>query len=432
VAVVPPLARARRKAYARLIPLLFVCYVVNYIDRSNIAIAKLFMERELGFDNAVFGTAAGMFFIGYFLLEVPGALLVETWSARRWIARIMVSWGIIAALQAAVRTPAQFHLARFSLGLAEAGFFPGVVVYLTHWFPARDRARAVALFMTGTPVAQMLSPKLSGFLLHFGTPGHPAPLGLAGWQWVYIAWGVPAVILGVVVALRLPDRPRHARWLSAEEREALEAELASEGTASPVGVLRALRHPRVLLICVAYIFAVTAFYGVDFFLPTILTRWYGLDIDRVTWLLLIPAVASFAGLILAAWSSDRTGERRLHTVVPLALAAVALVLTPLSRGSLPATVALFTLATVGIKAYLPGFWCLPGLFLSGAAAAGSTGFINSVGNLGGFLGPKVIGELETRSGSFGGGLYFISAAAAVAATGIFLVGVGRERAARAR
>jgi ACS family tartrate transporter-like MFS transporter len=429
--VVPatPLDRARRKAYLRLIPLLFACYVVAYIDRSNIAIAKLSMAPALGFDEAVFGTAAGIFFLGYFLLEVPGALLVERWSARRWIARIMISWGVVAALQATVRTPGQFYLARFCLGLAEAGFFPGVVVYFTHWFPARDRARAVALFMIGTPVAQMVSPKLCDLLLKLGSGDHPGPLGLVGWQWVYIAWAVPALVLGVVVALRLPDRPRHATWLTDEEREALEEALARDraAVASHAGVLRALRHPKVALICAAYICAVAAFYGVEFFTPTILTRWYQLDRGRLTWLLLVPAAGSLGGMLLAAWSSDRLQERRLHTVVPLALAALALAFIPLSRGSLPLTLGLFTLATIGIKAYLPGFWCLPTLFLSGAAAAGSTGFINSVGNLGGFVGPKVIGEVQTATGSFVGGLYFIAVCAALAATGIYLLGLGKRR-----
>jgi ACS family tartrate transporter-like MFS transporter len=219
------LDRARRKAYWRLMPLLFVCYVIAYVDRTNVSIAALTMTKELpGFDNAVFGFASGIFFLGYFLLEIPGSLLVEKWSARKWICRIMVTWGIVAALTAFVRTPMQFHVARFALGLAEAGFFPGVIVYLTHWFPARDRSRALAYFFIATPVAQIVSPKISNQLLKIGTDEivngaavhHPELFGLEGWQCLYIFWGIPAVVLGFVVLMLLKDRPRDAAWLSPE------------------------------------------------------------------------------------------------------------------------------------------------------------------------------------------------------------------------
>src|SRR6476619_3381820 len=253
------LDRARGKAYWRLIPLCFISYVIAYVDRSNVAIAKLTMTAALpGFDNAVIGFGAGVFFIGYFLLEIPGTLLVEQWSARKWISRIMISWGIVAALTAAVRTPMQFYVVRFLLGLAEAGFFPGVIVYLTHWFPSRDRARALSYFFVATPIAQVVSPKISNALLRIGTDEvingvpvhHPEVLGLEGWQWVYIFWGIPAVVLGVIVFFMLKDRPRDAHWLSVEEREALEQELAREKALRRPGhrmtVLEALRHPKVL------------------------------------------------------------------------------------------------------------------------------------------------------------------------------------------
>ncbi len=221
---VSPLDRARRKAYLRLLPICFISYVIAYVDRSNVSIAKLTMTRELpGFDNAVIGFGAGIFFLGYFLLEIPGTLLVEKWSARIWIGRIMITWGVMAALTATVRTPFEFYLVRFLLGLAEAGFFPGVIVYLTHWFPSRDRARALAFFFVATPVAQIVSPKISNLLLRIGTDEvvggalvhHPKVLGLSGWQWVYIGWGIPAVVMGVVVLFFLTDRPSQARWLVA-------------------------------------------------------------------------------------------------------------------------------------------------------------------------------------------------------------------------
>ncbi len=318
-----PLDRARRKAYRRLLPLCFICYVIAYVDRANVAIAKLTMTRDLpGFDNAVIGFGAGIFFLGYFLLEIPGTLIVEAWSARKWISRIMITWGITAALTAAVTTPFQFYLVRFLLGLAEAGFFPGVIVYLTHWFPSRDRARALAYFFVATPLAQVVSPKISNALLRIGTDEmvggvlihHPEVLGLEGWQWVYIAWGLPAVVMGVVVLFALTDRPHQARWLTPEEREA-----------------------------------------VEFFLPSILERWYALKFDTITWLVILPPLLALAGQLFVGWSSDRTKERRLHTAVPMACAALGLLLATQTRGHLPLTVACFMVGFAGFKAYLPAF-----------------------------------------------------------------------------
>src|SRR5262249_11441775 len=226
---------------------------------------------------AVIGFGAGVFFLGYFLLEIPGTLLVERWSARKWISRIMVSWGIMAGLTAAVKTPAQFYFVRFMLGLAEAGFYPGIIVYLSHWFASRDRARALAAFFVAAPVAQIVSPKISNLLLKIGTDEtangvvvhHPALLGLVGWQWVYVGWGIPAVVLGVLVFFFLTDRPQQARWLSPEEREALVARLAEEGAARSrhrMKLTEALRHPKVLLLCTIYFLVVTGNYGVEFFL----------------------------------------------------------------------------------------------------------------------------------------------------------------------
>jgi len=432
------LDRARRKAYWRLLPLLFTCYVIAYVDRANVAIAKLTMTRDLpGFDNAVIGHGAGMFFIGYFLLEIPGTLLVEKWSARRWISRIMLTWGLMAALTATVKTPFQFYLVRFLLGLAEAGFFPGVIVYLTHWFPGRDRTRALACFFVATPVAQIVSPKISNALLKFGTDEtinganvhHPELLGLEGWQWVYIAWAIPAVVLGIIVLCVLTDRPRQARWLSSEEREALEQELEREKElrrGARMTVLEALRHPKVILLATAYFCIVTASYGVEFFLPSILQQWYSLKFDALTWLVILPPLLALAGQLFVGWNSDRTKERRFHAIAPIALGAVALALAPLTRGNLFLTVVCFMVAFAGFKSYLPAFWSLPSLFLTEAAAAGSIGLINSIGNLGGFLGPHVLGKVETLTGSFVGGIYYLCASMTVSALLLFLLGLGRK------
>ncbi len=436
------LDRARRKAYWRLLPLLFVCYVIAFVDRANVSIAKLTMTKDLpGFDNAVIGLGAGMFFLGYFLLEIPGSLIVERWSARKWICRIMVTWGFMAALTALVKTPEQFYGVRFLLGLAEAGFFPGVVVYLTHWFPGRDRAKALACFFVATPVAQIITPNLSFALLKIGTDEvvngvavhHPEVWGLEGWQWIYILWGLPAVLLGVAVFFLMPDHPRHAKWLTPEEREALENELAAEKAKGAAGghmtVLQALRHPKVLLLALAYFCTVTGSYGVVFFLPSILKDWYDLKYDALTWLVILPPLFALVAQVGVGWNSDRTKERRLHAVLPIVIGALALAALPSTRGTLPLTVACFIVAFIGFKAYQPAFWTMPNLFLASSAAAGSIGLINSVGNLGGFLGPYLLGKVETVTGSYVGGIYYLCGSMLVSATILFFLGLGhREKA----
>jgi MFS transporter, ACS family, tartrate transporter len=442
--VVPPgdagaLDRARTKAYRRLLPLLFLCYVIAYVDRANVSVAKLTMTKDLkGFDNAVFGFGAGVFFIGYILLEVPGSILVERWSARKWISRIMISWGLVAAATAFVRTPAHFYRVRFLLGLAEAGFFPGVIIYLTHWFSRRDRTRALSYFIVATPFAQIISPKISNAILKIGTDEvingvsihHPEVLGLEGWQWVYIAWGLPAVILGVMVLFYLPDRPRQARWLAPEERDALEREIDEDRARSAgvrrMGLLEALSHPKVLLLALAYFCTVTGNYGIEFFLPTILEQWYKLKLDAITWLVILPPALALCGQLFVGWNSDRTGDRRWHAVIPIILAVVILAITPFTRGHLGLTIACFMLVFTGIKSYQPAFWSLPSLFLTSTAAAGSVGLINSVGNLGGFVGPYFLGFVQKKTGSFVGGLYFLCCSMAVSVTILLLLGLGRR------
>lgn len=437
----PALDSARKKAFWRLLPLLFTCYVIAFVDRTNVAIAKLTMSKDLpAFTDAVIGTGAGMFFLGYFLLEIPGSLIVERWSARKWICRIMVTWGFMAALTAAVKTPGAFYLVRFLLGLAEAGFFPGVIVFLSHWFTSRDRARALAAFVVATPVAQVISPKLSYFLLKIGatetingvTVEHPELWGLDGWQWIYILWGVPAVLLGLVILFWLPDRPHQAKWLSTEEADALERDLSEErariGAAGPkVGVLQALRHPKVLLLALAYFLTVTGSYGVQFFMPSIFEQWYNLNFNSITWLVILPPLLATVGSMLAGWSSDHFRERRLHVVLPIALGASALALMPSTQGNLVLTLVCFMFAYFGFKAYIPVFWTLPNLLLTQAAAAGSIGLINSIGNLGGFLGPHLLGRVKEATGSFVGGLYCLSVSMFLSATLIFFLGLGKRR-----
>jgi ACS family tartrate transporter-like MFS transporter len=464
-----PLDSARRKAFRRLLPVLFLAYFIAYVDRNNVAIAALTMPNDLPWLNKdVLGTAMGMFFIGYVLLEIPGTLIVERWSARKWISRIMVSWGLMAALTAAVATPSQFYWVRFLLGLAEAGFFPGVIVYLTHWFPVRDRAKALSYFLVATPVAQMVNPKISGYLLMIGSheidgkivmPAagatdaagtvtqwvklgtqqvvegtatyHPEILGLAGWQWVYILWAIPAVILGVAILWLLTDRPGQAKWLTGEEREALEGELAREKAAHSHGkkmtVMEALRHPKVLLLTVAYFCTVTASYGIEYFMPSIMNDWYSLSMNDLTWLIILPPTVALLAQLGAGWSSDHFKERRYHAVVPLLIGSAALGMLPFSNGNLGFTVICFMIAFGGFKGYMPAFWSLPNVFLVEAAAAGSIGLINSFGNLGGYLGPKVMGWVYNKTGSYDGSLWFLCCSMMVTAAIIFMLGLGKKQ-----
>ncbi len=435
-----PLDRARTKAYWRLLPLLFLGYLIAYVDRANVSILKLKMIGDLpDFNNDIFGFGMGVFFAGYCLLEIPGTLIVERWSARKWICRIMVTWGIFAAMTALVTKPWHFYSIRFLLGLAEAGFYPGVIVYLTHWFPKRDRSRALAYFFMAGPLAQLISPKLTNLMLRIGTDEtingvlvhHPRVWGLVGWQWVYIAWGIPAVILGVIVVFLLTDRPGQARWLEDDEREALETELAREKAEHPASqhmtVWQALSNPKVLTLTAAYFFVVTGNYGVEFFMPSILERLVSPE-DGQPDLAGDPAADRVAG---------RPALRRLE-LRPDRRASAPRGLADLhgrggpggdgrcSRPPLWLTVALFTVAMAGLKAYLPAFWSLPTLFLSQSAAAGSIGLINSVGNLGGWIGPWMMGKIETLTGSFRGGLTYLAVSMTVSATIILMLGLGKR------
>jgi ACS family tartrate transporter-like MFS transporter len=425
------LASAKRKAFMRLLPLCFICYVVAYVDRTNVSLAKLEMAKSLPWLNdAVFGVASGVFFWGYFLLEIPGSILVERWSARKWISRIMITWGLIAAGTALVKTPMQFYMVRFLLGLGEAGFFPGVIIYLTHWFPSRDRARALSVFLVATPVAQMAGPKITGALATSGTT-NLFGFDLQGWQLVFIGWGLPATFLGIAVLLFLTDRPRQAKWLTPEEREALESVLEAERAATAakhrMTLAEAFKNPKVLLLVLAYFFVVAGNYGLEFFLPSILKSWYGLKMSDITTYMLFPPLVAIAGQLFVGWSSDRTRERRIHAVVPIVVGAAALVGLAASQGSLALTMTCVALIAGGTKAYQPAFWSLPSMFLTSTAAAGSIGFINSFGNLGGGgIGTPLMGYLKEHTGSYVTGLIVLAACMFAAATIIFFLGLGRK------
>ena len=405
--------RARRRIMRRLMPYLFTLFVIAYLDRVNVGYAALQMKVELSFTDATLGFGAGICFWGYFLLEIPGTILVERWSARRWIARIMISWGIIAMLMGFVQTKNQFYVLRFLLGLAEAGFFPGVIVYLSHWFRTEDRAKTIGMFLAALPVSNIIGSPMSGLLMNV------AWLGLSGWRWLFIVEGIPAIIFGVITIFYLTDRPLQAAWLPDDEREWLRRVLAQEHQAkrasSPLRILQAFRRREVILLAVAYFFIVSTHYGFTFWLPSIIKQQSGSSNLRVTLISAIPYCVGLVAILLVGWSSDRTQERRWHTALPILAASVGLLLAVMLRDRFALSVAMFCIAAAGIYAYLPGFWSLPTSFLGGTAAAASIGLINSVGNLGGYAGPYVVGYLSTLTGSFLGGVIYLSLSALVAA-----------------
>lgn len=396
---------ARRRIARRLLPFLFLLYLIAYLDRVNVGYAALEMSHDLHFSDAVTGLGGGIFFIGYVLLEIPGAIIVERWSARRWIARIMVSWGIATVVVGLVHTPFQFYSARFLLGAAEAGFFPGIVVYLTHWFVQEDRAKAIATFMTATAVANVIGGPLAGQIL----PQHWH--SLPGWRWLFILEGVPALIFGVVTLFYLTDWPNQARWLPKEENEWINSELAREkqrkAKLQSLTIWQALGHGKVLLLALIYFMGSTGIYGFVFWFPTILKRASGLTTGSVALLAALPYVAALLSMMFNGWRSDRTGERRLHTAVPLLVGAISMVLALVFSSHTWIQFSFFTLYAAAVYGYQPIFWTLPTAFLSESAAAASIGLINSVGGLGGFVGPYIIGFLSNKTGSFVPGLCWL-------------------------
>ena len=397
--------RAKHRIARRLLPFLFVLYVIAFLDRMNVGAAALQMPGDLGFSDRVVGLGAGVFFLGYFLLEIPGALIAERWSARRWIARIMISWGIITVLMAFIHTSRQFYVVRFLVGAAEAGFFPAVIVYLTHWFRYQDRAKAIAVFYAASPLSYVIGSPLTAWLLGISS------LGLRGWRWLFIVEGALAVVFGIVTIYYLTDWPRQAGWLGEDERnwiiDALREETDAKRRAHSYRVWEALRDRKVVLLALSYFCAVTGGYGIAFWLPTILKRLSGQSDVKITLLAALPYLAGFLTQQLNGWHSDRTCERRWHCVVPILFSAMALLSAVAFASSLTLAVLLFSLAGAGYYAYHPCFWAVPTLFLSESAAAASIGLINSVGNLGGFFGPMVMGYLVSRTHSFTAGLSYL-------------------------
>jgi MFS transporter, ACS family, tartrate transporter len=416
--------RTSRRIARRLLPFLFVLYVIAFLDRMNVGAAALQMPRDLGLSDRAIGIGAGIFFFGYFLLEIPGALIAERWSARRWIARIMISWGILTVLLAFIHSARQFYVVRFLVGAAEAGFFPAVIVYLTHWFRAIDRAKAVAAFYAAMPLAYVIGSPLAGLLLGLSW------LGLRGWRWLFIIEGIPAILLGIVALLYLTDWPRQAHWLNTDERNwitsALSEEKESKQKVQSYTIWQALRQRDVILLTMCYFFAATGNYGIGFWLPSFLKRLSGESDARVTLLAALPYIAGFLVQQFNGWHSDRTRERRWHAAIPLLLSGMFLFVA-IHMGS---SVLLSMLFFVGVGgAYFgfhPAFWPIPTEFLSESAAAASIGLINSVGNLGGFVGPFIVGYLLSRTHSFSAGLSFLVGSFLISAILMLLVRVRKR------
>ncbi|MBR0825560.1 MFS transporter [Bradyrhizobium manausense] len=396
-----------RKVFWRIVPYCFVLYVISYLDRANIGYAALQMNKELALTSEAFGFAAGIFFIGYFLFEVPSNVALNKYGARIWISRILISWGIVATASAFVQSAMQLYMLRFLLGVAEAGFFPGIIIYLTYWFRAKEQATTVALFTAAIPVSYLIGAPLSTWIMD-----HVSGFGLSGWRWMLLLEGGPAVIAGILNYFIMTDRPEQAKWLAPEERDWLTEELRKDHTARSnvehLGIVAAITNPKVLFLSVIYFIYQVGNLGIGLWMPQIIK---GLSASLTNFEVGLVAMLpyAFATVVMVLWSrnSDRTGERQKHSAIPLLWGAAALALTGLVAQPAVA-MTLISLSLAGIYAFKSPFWSLPGLFLSRSTAAVSIAAINSIGNLGGFAGPYAIGAIKDATGSTYGGLLFLS------------------------
>jgi ACS family tartrate transporter-like MFS transporter len=398
--------RARRRIAYRLLPYVFLLYVVNYIDRVNVSFANLRMSTDLGFSDRAYGLGVGVFYITYVLFEIPGAIIVERWSARKWIARIMVSWGIVTIMTGFVQTAGQFYAARFFLGAAESSFFPGMVVYLTHWFRGHERSRAIACLYAAVPAGSLIGSPVAGWLLgvHWRL--------LAGWRWLFILEGIPAIVIGIVTFFYLTDWPTQAGWLPRAERDwlvnELQAELEAKKRIRNYTIMEAFCDLRILRLTLAYFLALTGALGTIYWIPTFLKRLSGFSNRSVTSLLLIPALIGIAGMLINGWHSDREAERHWHSTIPLVAAGLMFGLLTAFRHEVPLAIACLLLGSGFFYAFYPVFWAIPTAMLSESAAAATFGLINSIGQLGGLAGPYLIGFLNDRTHSLATSFAFIA------------------------
>lgn len=406
----------------RMVPLLFISYVTSYLDRVNVGFAKLEMVADLRFSDTVYGLGAGVFFLGYFVFEVPSNMILHRVGARNWIARIMITWGVISAATMAVKTPGFFYLSRFALGVGEAGFFPGILYYLTHWFPSNLRARMVAAFLTAIPLSGAIGGPLSGWIMH----QFAGRLHLAGWQWLFLLEGIPSVVLGFAVLAWLPDSIRGAKWLDDGEKRRLESAIAEENRAKiDVSIGKVFFHRSIVMLSVAYFIMLPGLYGLAFWMPQIIRNSGVEDVFRVGLLVTIPYCAASAAMVLVGRSSDRMRERRWHLVMCLLACAAGFVLIGLAGTNTWAVMTGLVMATCGTMSTLPVFWTLPTRFLGGTAAAAGIALINSIGNLAGLAVNAAMGALNDVTHSQSAGLYLV-AGTQLAAVGIIVTLLRRE------
>jgi MFS transporter, ACS family, tartrate transporter len=409
-------ARTRHRIAVRLLPFLFVLYIANYIDRTSVAYAALGMTGDLGFSDRVFGLGAGIFFLGYVALQIPGAMLVEHWSARRLISAVMIAWGSLTVLTGLIHTANQLYIARLLLGAAEASFFPGVIVYLSHWFGTEDRGKATGYFMAAIPLSQALASPIAGWIVAHSFRG------FEGWRWLFILEGLPAVLLGCVAYFFLSDRPSQAHWLAPDQREWIEEKLRREKASAPhaISIAEALRSPIVLLLGAVSFLNYFVGYGFYFWFPTMLKRQSSLSTQLVGLLGMIPYLVMFVAMIANGRHSDRHMERRWHAAVPMFVAAVGALGLITQVHSLPVLILLFTMIACS-NAFLSAFWAIPTTLLSRSAAAAAVGLINAIASIAGFASPYLLGYLSTRTGSFSAGMATIAAAGIAAGLLIFRV-----------
>jgi len=388
-------ARARRRVAYRLLPFVFLIYIVNYIDRVNVSFANLRMSADLGFSDRVYGLGVGVFYVTYVLFEIPGAIIVERWSARKWIARIMISWGVVTILTGFIHNAGEFYAARFFLGLAEASFFPGMIVFLTHWFRLGERCRAIACLYAAVPTASLVGSPIAGWLLGVRW------FQLAGWRWLFILEGIPAIVFGVITVFYLTDRPAQANWLPQEQRDwltrELEAELQAKKRLREYTILEAFCDRRVLWLMTAWFLTLSAALGNLYWLPTFTKRVSGLPVRSVTTLLVLPAVIGIAGILVNGWHADKTGERRWHCALPLLASGLMYGLLLCAGHNVPLIMFFLLLGSGLFFAFYPVFWAIPTTILTESSAAATFALINSVGQLGGLAGPYLIGLLNDRT-----------------------------------
>lgn len=405
-------AAAYRKATWRLIPFLAICFIFAYLDRVNISFAKLQMQSDLGFSDAAYGLGASIFFIGYFLFEIPSNIILERVGARLWIARIMISWGIASACMMFVRQESWFYILRFIIGATEAGFMPGVMLYFTYWFPAKKRAQINALFLTSVPLSGVIGGPIAGFVMtRFDGWGN-----VPGWQWLFLLEGAATAVLGLTVFFCLTDRPADAKWLTAAERQVIESNLAQESSHSREHHFgKALRQPATLFLAAVYLLTLIGLWGLTFWLPELIKQTGVSNKMTIGFLTAIPYLAGCIAMVWVGRSSDRTGERQRHFGFALLAGAAGYMLSGWFGGDTTISLLALTLAAAGTIGCLPVFWTFPSKVLAGPAAAGGIALINSVGNLGGAISPYLVGKVKELTGSTEAALYVIAASTLAAA-----------------